>query len=280
MTAYIFYITPYDLAFLAAIFIGLTFSLLLWFTQSINRIANRFLTMAMLTIVLWMAWVLGKGVGLGAYFPHWSRLPLQFSLALGPFIYFYVLKITRLGYKFHRTDLLHFIPLLLQQGIFILEIWQSISTGAATYNTPVFRQVSPVLNMAAFISVAVYLYISFGLIENYYRQLKFNNVNDRYRYQMRWLHRLIKAFGLLWLLWLPYTAADYFYFHYRLGVHAYYPLYLLLAGMMIWIAATVHSKPGSPVIVQASPVSKTPVPAALRQKGTWLRKAMEANRYH
>ena len=280
LTAFIFHITPYDFAFLATIFIGLTFSLLLWFTPNINRSANRFLALAMLTIVLWMARVLGESIGLGTYFPHWSRLPLQFSLALGPFIYFYVLKITRPGYKLRGTDLLHFIPLLLQQGIFVLEIGQSISTGVATYHTPVFQQTGLVLNMAAFISVVAYLYISFRLIESYYQQLKFNQVNDRYRNQMRWLVRLIKAFGFLWLLWLPYAVADFFYFHQRLGIQAYYPLYLLLAGMMIWIAATVHSKPGSTIIAQAPAVSRTPVPAVLRQKGAWLRRVMEDKRYY
>lgn len=234
----------------------------------------------MLTIVLWMARVLGESIGLGTYFPDWSRLPLQFSLALGPFIYFYVLKITRPGYKLRGTDLLHFIPLLLQQGIFVLEIGQSISTEVATYHTPVFQQTGLVLNMAAFISVVAYLYISFRLIESYYQQLKFNHVNDRYRNQMRWLVRLIKTFGFLWLLWLPFIAADHFYFHYQLGAQAYYPLYLLLAGMMIWIAATVHSKPGALVTEEASPVLKVPVSADLRQKGTWLRKAMEANQYY
>jgi len=280
LTAFIFHITPYDFAFLATIFIGLTFSLLLWFTPNINRAANCFLALAMLTIVLWMVRVLGQSIGLGTYFPHWSRLPLQFSLAPGPLIYFYVLMITRPEYKLRRADLLHFIPLLLQQGIFVLEIGQSVSTGTATYDTPIFRQANPVLNMVAFISVVAYLYISFRLIESYYRELKFNSVNDRYCNQMRWLHRLIKALGVLWLLWLPFAAADYFYFHYRLGINAYYPLYLLLAGMMIWIAATVHSKPGTSVIVQASPVLKAPISAELRQKGTWLRKAMEANRYY
>jgi predicted permease len=264
---------------LATIFIGLTFSLLLWFTKNINRSANRLLALAMLTIVLWMARVLGESIGLGTYFPDWSRLPLQFSLALGPFIYFYVLKITRPRYKLRRTDLLHFIPLLLQQGIFVMEIGQSISTGVATYHTPVFQQTGLALNMAAIISVVAYLYISFRLIESYYQQLKFNHVNDRYRNQMRWLVRLIKAFGYLWLLWLPYAVADFFYFHW-LGSHVYYPLYLLLAGIMIWVAATVHSKPGALGTEQASPVSKAPVSADLRQKGSWLRKAMEANRYY
>lgn len=280
LTTYIFHITPYDLAFLAAIFIGLTFSLLLWFTQNINRTANRFLSLAMLTIVLWMTRVLAESIGLGAYFPLWSRLPLQFSLAIGPLIYFYVFKITRPGYKLCRRDLLHFIPLLLQQGIFAWGIRQSISTGVATYHTPIFWQTSPVLNMAAFISVLAYLYFAFKLIESYYRQLKFNNVNDRYRNQMRWLHRLIKLLGLAWLFWLPYIFTDYFYFHYRLGVHAYYPLYLLLAGMIIWIAATVHSKQEITVTAPEIPVSKPAAPAALRQKGNWLKKVIEDKRYY
>ena len=41
-----------------------------------------------------MAWVLGIDLRLTTYFPRWSWLPLQFSLALGPLTYFYVLKLT------------------------------------------------------------------------------------------------------------------------------------------------------------------------------------------
>ncbi len=120
--AYTFHITLYDLAFLGTIFIGLTFTLLLWFTKKVNRAANRFLALALVTIVLWMAWVLGIDIRLATYFPHWSWLPLQFSLALGPLIYFYVLKITRPEYKFRWKDLLHFSPLLLELGVLVLEL--------------------------------------------------------------------------------------------------------------------------------------------------------------
>ncbi len=94
LNLYTFHINLYDLTFLGAIFIGLTFALLLWFTQKINRVANRFLALALTVIVLWIARVLGIDVGLGTYIPHWSWLPLQFSLILGPLIFFYVLKIT------------------------------------------------------------------------------------------------------------------------------------------------------------------------------------------
>src|SRR5437879_3525053 len=99
LNPYTFHITLYDLAFLGTIFIGLTFSLQLWFTKKINQVANRFLALALVTIVFWIARILDIDTGLSAYFPHWSWMPLQYSLALGPFIYFYVLKITRPEYK-------------------------------------------------------------------------------------------------------------------------------------------------------------------------------------
>ncbi|QEC75972.1 ABC transporter permease [Mucilaginibacter ginsenosidivorax] len=280
MKPYIFHITLYDLAFLAAIFIGLTFTVLLWFTPKLNRTANRFLALGLLAVVLWMVRILGQSVGLDAYFPYWNQLPLQFSLALGPLIYFYVRKISLPGYKLHRRDLLHFTPSLLQQGVLVWENKQSIGIGATAYNTSLFGQISPVLNIAAFISALAYLYISFGVIKRYYQQIKFNNVNDRYRHQMRWLQRLIKALALLWLLWVPYAFVDYFYFHYSLGITTYYSLYLMLAAMMIWIAATAHSKTEIATTMHAMPISKPTTPALLRQKGNWLKKVLEDKRYY
>ena len=98
LNPYTFHINLYDLAFLGVIFIGLNFILFLWFTKRINRAANRFLALALTIVVLWIARILGIDIGLSTYVPHWSRLPLQFSLALGPLLFFYVLKITRPEY--------------------------------------------------------------------------------------------------------------------------------------------------------------------------------------
>ena len=151
MDTYTFHINTYDLAFFGTIFIGLTFILLLWFTKRINLAANRFLALAMVTIVLWIARILGIDIGLSTYITHWSRLPLQFSLALGPLIFFYVLYVTRPEYKFRSKDLLHFSPLLLQLGAQVLEIRDGIKTGAATYETPAFQQLNPVLQLLAFV---------------------------------------------------------------------------------------------------------------------------------
>jgi len=279
LNTYTFHITLYDLAFLGTIFIGLTFTMQLWFAKSANRAANRFLALAMAIIVLRMVWLLGIDTQLGTSYPYWSRLPLQFSLATGPLIFFYVLKITRPEYKFSWRSLLHFSPLLLEQAVLILAITESIKTGSTTYNTPVLRQLYPVSQLLAAISVVTYLHLSRRLIRNFHWRLKADVIN-RSRYQLGWLRSLLKRFELLWLLWIPFSAVDYFYYHKALGPHFYFPLYLLLAAMMIWIAAAAFFRVDVGVPVLTLPVIKPSPPAELKQKGIWLRKAMETGRYY
>ncbi|MFC0515383.1 ABC transporter permease [Mucilaginibacter angelicae] len=279
MNLYTFHISLYDLAFLGTIFIGLNFALLLGLVKSSNRAANRFLALALLTIVLEIARILGIDIGLSAYITNWSWLPLQFSLALGPLIFFYVLKITLPEYKFRRKDLLHFSPLLLELGAQALAFSESIKTGTVSYETQVFRQLNPVMQLLAFVSVMIYLYLAHRLIERFYRRIKFNG-GDRYRHELRWLHSLLKSFGLLWLLWIPFTAADYFYYHYQLSIHAYYPLYLLLVAMTIWIAAVAFLKQEAHVLAGSAPVLKPLLPADLKQKGIWLKKVVKEKHYY
>ncbi len=279
MNTYTFHITPYDLAFLGAIFTGLSFALQLGFAKRINQTANRFLALALLTIVLWLARILGIDIGLSAYIPHWSQLPLQFSLAIGPLIFFYLLKITLPAYKLRPKDLLHFSPLLLELGSHALEVRDSINTGAATYETPAFYLLNPVLQLLVFISVGTYLYKSHRLIERFYRRMKFNG-GDRYRYELRWLHNLLIGFGFLWLLWILFKAVDYFYYYNQLGIHFYYPLYLLLVVMVIWIAAVPLFRPETSGSTNPPAFLKPPVPAEMKQRGYWLKKAVQAGRYY
>ena len=235
--------------------------------------------LALAVIGLQMVWILGIDTRLSAYFHCWSWLPLQFSLALGPLIYFYVLKITRPKYKFGWKDLLHFSPLLVELGALVLEIGESIKTGAATYDTLTFKEVNPVLQLLSAASVLTYLYLSRRLIREFHWRLNVD-VIDRSPYQLRWLRRLLAGFGRLWLLWIPFIGVDFFYYHCRLGIHAYYPLQLLLAVMMIWIAAAAFFKPDVGVPVVTLPVLKPSPPADLMQKGKWLRKAMETKLFY
>ncbi|HEX3386682.1 MAG TPA: ABC transporter permease, partial [Mucilaginibacter sp.] len=276
MKPYTFHITLYDAAFFGAIFIALTFALQLWFNRSVNRTANRFLAAALAVAILWTIRLLTIDINLSAYVPFWNRIPLQFSLALGPLIYFYVLKITQPEYRVRPNDLLHFGPLLVELTAYILETAESVKTGIPAYDTSPYHWLNPVLHLMAFISVAIYLYLCRSLIENFYRQQKFTGT-DRHRYELQWLNNLLMVFGALWLLWIPFTVTG---FYYHLGAQVYYPLYVLLISMLIWIAAQAFLKPEIGAHADTIPVLKPLLPAELKQKAAWLKKAVKENRYY
>jgi len=279
LKTYTFHISFYDLAFLGAVFLGMGCAVLLWFARKINRSANRFLAVALVIAALWIARILAIDIRLETYIPYWSRLPMRFSLAFGPLIFFYVLRLTLPQYKFRIKDLLHFIPVLLELGIQLLEVKESIRMGATTYETLIFRQLNPALHLMAFISIIIYLYLSHRLIENFYRRIQFNQ-GDRYRYEMRWLHHLLAGFGLLWLFWVLFTATDYFYYHHELGIHAYYPLYLLLMILTIRTASIAFLRPEVSLPAVAPAFLKTAPPQELKDKGIWLKKVLKANLYY
>ena len=279
MHSYTFHISLYDVAFLGIIFIGLNFAVLLWFTKNVNRSANRFLALALGTMILWMIRLLAIDVKLETYLPGWDRVPMQFLLALGPLMYLYVLKITLPQYKIKWKDLLHFSPLLLEWIVLALEIKEAAKTGAATYGTQTFQQLNPVLQLLIFISVMTYLSKSYKLIERFYTRLQ-PVMMDRSRLEFRWLRRLLAATALLWLLWIFCAAVNYFGYHHQLGVHVYYPFYIFFAVIIIWTAAAAFLRPQAAVIVQTPAPLKQPVPAELRAKGARLKKAMEANLYY
>ncbi len=239
MNLYTSHINFYDVAALGIVFTGLNFALLLGFTKKINRPANRLLALVLVVMILWVFRVPGID----------TRLPLQFSLALGPLMYFYVLKLTRPQYTFRWKDLLHFAPALFEPFILL----------------------NPVLPFLTFISVIAYLYGAHRLIQRFYHSQKFTG-GDRYRFEFRWLHQLLAGFALLWLLWVPLTAAVYFY---HSGAHTYSLFYLGVGGMLIWIGAAAHSRPDSGELTV-----KPLLPAGLKQKGTWLKRAVQQNRYY
>jgi putative ABC transport system permease protein len=279
LNSYTLHITLYDLFFFGMILIGVNFALLLAFTKSINRSANRLLALALLTMILWMMRILAMDVRLQTYMPGWDRMPMQFLLALGPLTYFYVLKITRPEYKLSWTDLLHFSPLLVEQGAFVLEIRESVRTGLATYATTAFQLLSPVLQLLIFISIITYLYRSHQLTQNFYRRLQ-PVLMDRSVLEFRWLRRLLAATALLWFLWIAYAAVDYFGFRNQLGMHVYYPFYIFFAVIIIWTAMAAFLRPQAAVRAKSVPILKSSPPAELRQKGAWLKKVIKEKRYY
>jgi ABC-type antimicrobial peptide transport system permease subunit/AraC-like DNA-binding protein len=258
--------------FFAAAIISLTLSLFLWIAPKESRSANRLLAILMIIAALWMFKILSADIGLTKYNPLLNRLPLRFSMGFGPLIYFYVRQIIQPKDIFRRKDLLHFIPALLEISFQLFNSIQNITTGNTIYDKS-----NPVLQLSAFLSVAIYLYFSYTQIDNFYRSKKFHG-RDRYRNELLWLDRLLAGLGMLWLLWIPFTAIDYFYYHYELSVQHYYPLYILLISMIIWIAAKSHIK--TEYVERPHMILKPLLPLDLKQKSSWLKMEIKEKGYY
>lgn len=245
-----FHINLYNGALEGVLFVGLTFAIQLWFVKSANRPANRFLAAALFVLVFWIAGILGADIEQGKLLP-------QFTLAFGPLIYFYVRKAIWHTLHFHLADLLHFCPVLLVQAFWLPGI-------------------AFILKPLTFISVGTYLYLSHRLIERFYASQKFKE-GDRHRYEWRWLNQQLASLGLVLFLWIPLIVIDYFGFHFALDRYVYYPLNLLFGLMVIRMSVVVFFRPETDATGGAPLFPKPSASTALKQKGNWLKKKIEAS---
>ena len=266
MDKYIFHINPIDFIFSGTIFTGLLFVLLLMFTKRSDQAANRFLGLALAIVVLWMMALPLPAINIRhhSYFTYWNSPP-QFSLILGPLIYFYVLKKTRPEYSFRQRDLIHFSPLFLELVVWFLQTKQ---------NTLAVKQLNTVLLSLAFISIIVYLCWSYNLVKTFRRWLKFN-ADGQDKYQLRWLRHLLVVFGITWLLWMSFIAISYFFYH-QPGISFYYSLFIVLGMVVTAMGASTILRP---VLNMPANVSLG-LPTELAQRGDWLRKAVETGLHY
>jgi len=87
----------------AAAFIGLTFSIRLWFKTPGGE-TNRLLGLIIVVMALWLIRAVCIDLQFDHYFPRWSWISLQFLFSIGPLLFFYIRSITRPGQKFTRKD--------------------------------------------------------------------------------------------------------------------------------------------------------------------------------
>lgn len=261
------------------LFIAITFAFLLWFVKKANQSANRFLAAIVVIAVMWVAQSVVADHKLFYSNPLWGLLPLRCSLALGPMLYFYIRKVIYPERNLKRQDLLHFIPLLPELSFYLLQAQETLKIESVKHNLHLFQLLTSGLYVLAFISVVTYLYQCRILIHTFYKELKFTD-GDRNLYQLQWLQNLLSCFGLIWLLWIPFTVADYCFYNFELSNQVYYPIYLLLMSMLIFMAARVFLKPEIEISTTAVLAHTPLLTLDLKQKSIWLKRNVEENRHY
>ena len=103
---------------MAIISVGFFSAGLLWFSPR-NQPANRFLAGLMAAISCWQIDGFFRVSGLYGQNPNLYFLPIFYSFAFGPLIYFYVRSLTNSAFRLERTHGWHFLPVTVQAGLYV-----------------------------------------------------------------------------------------------------------------------------------------------------------------
>ncbi|NQZ45464.1 MAG: helix-turn-helix transcriptional regulator [Flavobacteriaceae bacterium] len=259
--------------------VGSTFGLLLFFTKRKNKAANKFMAFVVMAISLWLVWVFLSDIGLLEYYPRITWFPITtYLLCIGPALYFYVVKLIDPSFGFQPKHYLHFSPILLELAFHIVQVLESNSTGKPIHQTQAFIMIGPFFQLLAILSIAVYVRLSILKIKDF-TQLLAENYSNSDKYKLVWLKRLILFFGLMWILWLPYTFVDFFFFDYELDFRQYYPLYLLMGVVALLMGIEVFLRPEY-VLLEMKPNTEKKAIDGLDQKVDWLKTEIERNLYY
>lgn len=147
--------------------------------------------------------------------------------------------------------------------------------------TNTYLQLMPVVQFFAIISIVTYCLYALKEIKAYHTWLNKNYSNND-AYSLRWLYRLIIVFAVLWFLWTPYTIIDYVVFNFQLSISDYYPIYVVLSIITIWISAEAFLRP-EVILLEANrenSIDKEKPSEEIFKKASWLKEQMVTNRFY
>ncbi len=232
---------------------------------------------------LWLSWVYAGDMGILNYYTRLTWFPItSYLLIIGPALYFYVLKRIDPDLKMGKRQWLHFSPLLLELTFHGFQVYESSQTGQPIHRTMTFELISPFFQLFAIISVAIYVLRAVRKIEEFTQKLRENYSNSE-KYTLDWLKRVIRFFGLMWFLWLPYTLVDYLLFNYELNFKYYYPLYLLMGVVSVWMGVEAFLRPEYIIVTlkkNENAQKKSPPIDDIVSKMDELKREMEQNRWY
>ncbi|PKG43635.1 helix-turn-helix domain-containing protein, partial [Psychroflexus sp. MES1-P1E] len=87
---------------------------------------------------------------------------------------------------------------------------------------------------------------------------------------------------ILWFLWTPYTIIDYVIFDFQLNISDYYPIYVLLSIITIWISAEAFLRPEI-IFLEANKkdnINKETPSEEIIKKASWLKEQIATNLFY
>lgn len=177
-----------------------TFAALLIFLQRHNQHANRYLSLLVLSFSLWLCDTFFRVAGVYQQNPDFYFLPIYFSFAFGPLMYFYTRTMTEKHFSLQLMHFLHFIPVLLQAALYLFLQLKDYSF-RRWFWLEVHRPVTYNLEFnLTLLSLLVYLVLSIRLVFKYQNWIE-NQYSEISKISLHWLKVVQAVLLLLTLLW-------------------------------------------------------------------------------
>ncbi|MDO6489856.1 AraC family transcriptional regulator [Cellulophaga sp. 3_MG-2023] len=175
------------------------------------------------------------------------------------------------------------MPLLFELIIHFIISREALANNIISVETGSFIKLIPIVQLLAIISIITYSIYALKSIKKYHSWLN-KNYSNSYAYSLRWLYRLLVLFAILWFLWTPYTIIDYLVFNFQLGISDYYPIYILLSIVTIWISAEAFLRPEIIFLEfnkqEKGNLEKEAQPEEIIEKALWLKEQMKTNLFY
>jgi len=177
------------------------FSALLLLLQRNNQRPNLFLSLLTLLFSFWLCDTFFRVADVYRQNPNFYFLPIYYSLAFGPLIYYYTRSLTQKDFQFKYQDGWHFLPVLFQAGFYLFmqlkgysfkrEFWFEIHR-PYTYDLE--------FNLSL-ISLLIYLGLSTKLVFRYQKWIR-SRYSQLSAINLNWLKFTLGLLSVLALLWL------------------------------------------------------------------------------
>ena len=190
--------------------------------KSTLKEAQFYLGITVLCLSLYLFWVLKYDFGLQVNYPKLQFLPVLFIWGIGPAFYAYLRFLFKQPLTSRALKLL-FLPLLVEIVYFnscTLLVWINdwkVST-LPSFQKALVYYVFSIEHIIGLIIIAIYLVKCFKLLKT-----------AGVLYATNKIRSILICFGLLWLIWVPYTIVDVIYYNFGFPPSEFYLFYILFA---------------------------------------------------
>ncbi|MEM6629107.1 MAG: helix-turn-helix domain-containing protein [Bacteroidota bacterium] len=177
------------------------FAAILLFFQRNNSLANRYLAFLLLAFSLWLIDSFFRVSTIYEQNANYYFLPIYYSLAFGPLVYFYTQALTKGKRSLSARNLGHFIPVILQLGLYVFLQSQSYEFRRDFWfevHRPFTYRVEFILT---FFSLGIYLVASMRVLKKYQAYIR-NAFSEISRINLYWLRLVLGVMIFLSITWL------------------------------------------------------------------------------